>query len=455
MILFNTKTRKKQEFGTADKSKTVRMYTCGPTVYFTAHIGNLRAYICADILKKSLEISGFNVFDVMNLTDVGHLTSDADDGEDKMEKSARLQKLRPEQIAQKYTEEFFRDCGLLNIRKPKVIALATKYVPQIIEFIKGLEKKGFTYKTSDGIYFDSSKFPRYAVLSGANIEGNKAGARVDIGEKRNSHDFCLWKFCQPEVIQKWNSPWGVGCPGWHIECSAISLEHLGETFDIHTGGVDHIPIHHTNEIAQTESLTGNEMCRFWFHNEFMMVDNGKMSKSLGNVYTLADLKTKGYGPLDFRYYILLANYRTIMNFTFEGMDSAKTALKNLREAIAKHKYGSADVRCNGYMTDFTFAIQDDLNTPRALAVLWYAVKNEPASKQVYEMALEMDKILSLDLDCETVTEQAPDEIKEFAQKRLAAKQARDFKTADELRQKISKAGWEILDTKEGYKLAKK
>jgi len=453
MILYNTKTRKKQDFKPID-GKTAKLYSCGPTVYFTAHTGNLRAYIFVDVLKKGLELAGFKLLDVMNITDVGHLTTDADEGEDKMEQSAREQKTRPEEIAKKYTEEFFRDCELLNIRKASIIAPATQYIPQMIKFVKGLEAKGFTYTTSDGVYFDSAKFQKYANLSGAKIEGNKGGARIDISEKRNAHDFALWKFCGPNVIQKWDAPWGIGCPGWHLECSAIALEHLGETFDIHTGGIDHIPIHHTNEIAQTECLTGKEMCNFWCHNEFMMVDGGKMGKSLGNAYTLADLKSRGYEPLVFRYFVLLATYRSILNFTFEGLDSAKAALGNLRTAIAKHKNGTAKVECKKYLQDFQAAIKDDLNTPKALAVLWQMVK-EPASKDVYTAALEMDKVLSLSLDKQTESAQAPKEIQDLAEKRFIAKQNKDWAAADELRKTISQLGWEIMDTKDGYTLKQK
>lgn len=450
MILYNTKTRKKEHFVPICKNE-VRMYSCGPTVYRSATIGNLRAYIFIDVLKKGLEFAGFKLLDVMNITDVGHLTDDADAGEDKMEQSAREKKILPEAIAKMYTEEFFKDCGLLNIRMPKVVAPATKYIPQMIKFIKGLEAKGFAYATSDGLYFDSSKFINYAVLSGANIEGNKAGARVDLGEKRGPADFALWKFCGPKVIQKWDAPWGIGCPGWHIECSAIALEHLGETFDIHTGGVDLVPIHHTNEIAQTESLTGKEMCKFWCHNEFMMVDGGKMGKSLGNAYTITQLQERGYNPLVFRYFVLLATYRSILNFTFEGLDAAKAALGNLRNALCKHKGGNAKIDCGKYLAEFKAAIEDDLNTPKAIAILWQMVK-EPASKAVYETAMKMDSVLSLDLDKETESAIIPNEIKELAAKRLAAKQAQDFKAADALREKISQAGWEIMDTKNGYEL---
>lgn len=453
MILYNTKTRKKDEFQPIDR-KVVKIYSCGPTVYKSATIGNLRAYIFIDILKKGLELAGFKLLDVMNLTDVGHLTDDADEGEDKMEKSAREKKVSPEAIAKMYTDEFFKDCEALNIRVPKIVAPATKYIPQMIKFVQGLEAKGFTYITSDGVYFDSSKFPGYATLSGANIEGNKAGARIDLGEKRNAHDFALWKFCGQNVIQKWDAPWGVGCPGWHIECSAIALEHLGKTFDIHTGGVDLIPIHHTNEIAQTESLTGTEMCKFWCHNEFMMVDGGKMGKSLGNAYTLAQLQERGYNPLDFRYFVLLATYRSILNFTFEGLDSAKSALNNLRNAVARHKNGGAKVNTTSYWHDFTVAIRDDLNTPKAIAVLWQMVK-EPASNAVYEAAIKMDAVLSLDLNVELEAVIIPQEIKELAEKRFIAKKARDFELADELRKKISQADWEIMDTKDGYELKKR
>lgn len=450
MILYNTKTRKKEEFKPID-GNTVKMYSCGPTVYFTAHTGNLRAYIFVDVLKKALELEGYKLLDVMNITDVGHLTTDADSGEDKMEQSAREQKLAPEEIAQKYTDAFFKDCGLLNIKKATVIAPATKYISQMMKFVTGLEAKGFTYKTSDGIYFDSSKFPNYAAFSGARIEGQKAGARIEQGEKRNPHDFALWKFCGPEVIQKWDSPWGTGCPGWHLECSAIALEHLGETFDIHTGGIDHIPIHHTNEIAQTECLTGKPMANFWCHNEFMMVDGGKMGKSLGNAYTLDDLQEKGYEPLVFRCFVLLASYRSILNFTFGGLDSAKAAILNLRHVLGKHKNGIATVDCTKYWEDFKASIEDDLNTPKAIAVLWQMVK-EPASINVYETALRMDEVLGLDLHKESKIVEPPEEVKLLAEKRLSAKKAKNFMAADQMRLAINAHGWDVMDTADGYEL---
>ena len=467
MQLYNTKTRTKQEFK-AIQDKTVRIYSCGPTVYFSPHIGNMRAYVFVDILKKVLELDGFKVLDVMNITDVGHLTSDADDGEDKMEQSAKAQGVNPSAIAKKYTDEFMRDCAKLNIRLPQIIAPATQYIKQMIDFIKKLEKKGFTYKTSDGIYFDSSRFPAYADLSGAKIEGNRSGARIDFGEKRNSNDFALWKFCGANVIQKWPSPWGVGCPGWPLECSAIALEHLGETFDIHTGGIDHIPIHHTNEIAQTEALTGKTMCNFWCHNEFMKVDGGKMSKSLGNMYTLTQLEQRGYKPMAFRYFLLLAGYRSILNFTFEALTAAQNAYNNLVSLLAKHCHSANDFEEIQERSDeeslrrtwreFKHELTDDLNTPKALAIIWNLLKEKP-SKSIYNLIIKMDKTLSLDLK-KAVKEHLspeiiPENIQTLAKNRLTAKQNKDWATADKLRKQIEDIGWEILDTKDGYTIKKK
>ncbi|MDR1917933.1 MAG: cysteine--tRNA ligase, partial [Christensenellaceae bacterium] len=335
MKLFNTLTRAADEF-TPIKNNTVRIYSCGPTVYFTAHIGNLRAYICGDILKKTLRFNGYEIDDVMNITDVGHLVGDGDDGEDKVEKTARKQGVHPLDIAKKYTDLFMADIHSLNIQPAKQIVPATTCVDEMIDLIKTLEDKGFTYQTADGIYFDSARFPDYFKLSRGNLEGNKGGIRIDLGEKRNANDFALWKFVKPETIQKWNSPWGVGCPGWHIECSAISQKYLSVPFDIHTGGVDHIPVHHTNEIAQTESATGCKMANWWFHNEFMTINGGKMSKSLGNIYTLYDLSKRGYCPMDFRYLALQSNYRTVMNFTFDALQSAKTTYTKIVARLRKH-----------------------------------------------------------------------------------------------------------------------
>ena len=445
--LFNTLTRRKDEFAPQD-GKTATVYSCGPTVYSTASIGNLRAYVCWDVLKKSIEMAGFGVNDVMNTTDVGHLVSDADDGEDKVEKAARASNTTPQAIAQKYTEQFFADCARLNIRMPKTVAPATDYIPQMIDFVRGLEKKGFTYKTSDGIYFDSSKFAEYNKLSRQPIDKNIAGARVNLGEKRGSNDFALWKFVTPNTLQKWESPWHpMSCPGWHIECSAIARAHFGDTVDIHTGGIDHIPIHHTNEIAQTESLTGKQMARFWLHNEFITVDGKKMSKSLGNVYTIDDIVGRGVDPLAYRYYCLLAHYRSILNFTWDGLDAARRAYENLIERLVVHKNAKATKILAHSIRD---AILDDLNTPKAIGQIWELVKSAP-SRTIYDAVIEFDAVLSLDLKKRTeevVT--IPKNIVALADRRMIAKREKDFATADKLRSEIAALGYEIMDTKDGY-----
>ena len=406
MVLYNTLTRCKEQFKTADGSDTVRIYSCGPTVYSSPHIGNVSAYIFVDVLKKTLEFARFKVHDVMNITDVGHLVSDEDEGEDKIEKAARAQKITPQQIAERYTAEFFSDCAKLNIRPPKILCKASEYIPQMIEFIKKLEKKGFTYKTSDGLYFDSSKFPDYEKLTGPRASGNRAGERVNMGEKRGAQDFALWKFVGENTLQKWESPWGVGCPGWHIECSVMAHKHLSEpfanpTFDIHTGGIDHIPVHHTNEIVQTESVTGAPMCNFWCHNEHIKVDGGKMSKSLGNIYTISDLERRGFSPMAYRYYNLLKSYRTMLNFTFDGLTAAQTAYNKICERLAKHKTApsggaAAKETATALLAEFKEAVTDDLATPRAIATLQKAIK-QPLSREIYDVVLTMDKVLSLGL----------------------------------------------------------
>ena len=301
---YNTLTRTKEEFRPLN-GNTVTMYSCGPTVYNYAHIGNLRTYIFMDLIRRTLKYEGYKLKGVMNITDVGHLMADSDDGEDKMAVASREQNKTPWEIAEQYTKVFFEDLAKLNISKPEIIAKATEHIPEMIDYVKSLEEGGVSYETSDGIYFDISKFPRYGCLSRANIEEQLAGARVEVNdEKRHPADFALWKKADPLHIMQWDSPWGKGYPGWHIECSAMSRKYLGECFDIHSGGVDHIPIHHENEIAQNEVLTGKQSVRFWMHGEFMLVNNGKMSKSLGNTYTIADLEKKGYDPLDFRFFCL-------------------------------------------------------------------------------------------------------------------------------------------------------
>lgn len=464
MKFYNTLSRSKEEFKPLEDN-TVRLYSCGPTVYSYAHIGNMRTYIFMDLLRRSLMLNGYKLKHVMNITDVGHLTDDSDDGEDKMNKSAREQKKSPWDIAKFYTDAFMKDLDRLNITHPEIIPHATEHIKEMIDFVVALDKKGYAYETSDGIYYDISKFKNYGRLSHINLDEQQAGARVEVNsEKRHPADFALWKKAPKEHIMQWESPWGMGYPGWHIECSAMGLKYLGEEFDIHTGGVDHIPIHHENEIAQTEGLLGHPAAKFWMHGEFMLVDGGKMSKSLGNVYTIDQLIEKGYDPLDFRYMCLNAHYRQKLNFTFEAMDSAKKSLRNLRTALAKHKGADGKVE-DGVIADlnarFDDAINDDLNIPKALGIAWEAVRSKCLSDEIYQLVLGFDKILALDLDRSIEEESTPAadseldaEIKQLIEERAAAKKAKNYAEADRIRNSLAERGIQLVDTPNGttYKL---
>ena len=460
MKLYNTLTRKKEEFAPLD-GKTVRMYSCGPTVYNFAHIGKMRTYIFMDILRRTLRYEGYKVKGVMNITDVGHLLSDADEGEDKMEKAAKEQRKSPYEIADIYTKVFFDDLKKLNIGKPELTPKATEHIQEMLDFVYTLCEKGYGYETSDGIYFDISKFPAYGQLSGINLEDQKAGARVEVNdEKRSPFDFAIWKKAPKEHIMQWDSRWGKGYPGWHIECSAMSKKYLGEVFDIHTGGVDHIPIHHENEIAQSYGDSGKNPAKFWMHGEFMLVNNGKMSKKLGNTYLVSQLEEMGYSPMCFRYFCLNTHYRKKLNFTFEGMDGAKTAYARLCALVAKHREGENDVsdeKLAAYRKEFEEDVTDDLNVPGAMGVLWTMLK-EPASRKIYALALEMDKVFGLKLDeakAEEVKEEFPAEITAIANERAAARAAKDWGKSDELRAKLDELGYAVKDTKEGYTLTRK
>ncbi len=459
---YNTLSGKKEDFVPMD-GKTVRMYSCGPTVYNYAHIGNLRTYVFMDLIRRTLRFEGYKLKGVMNITDVGHLMADSDDGEDKMAVAAREQQLSPWEIAEKYAKVFFEDLKKLNIGTPEIIAKATEHIPEMIAYVKALEDAGFSYETSDGIYFDIARFPRYGCLSGANLDDQLAGARVEVNsEKRHPADFALWKKADPRHIMQWDSPWGRGYPGWHIECSAMSRKYLGECFDIHSGGVDHIPIHHENEIAQNEAITGKQSVRFWMHGEFMLVDGGKMSKSLGNTYTIADLEQKGYAPLDFRFFCLNTHYRKKLNFTFEGLSAAKTSRTRLMSQLGEHRLSSASIdsgKLENFRQAFRSAIEDDMNVPLALGVLFTAIK-EPKSKDIYELAKEFDCIFGLDLD-KAEAEQAktgeidvPEQITALCEERKAAKKAKNYALADELRAKIAAMGYSVIDTPQGYKVTK-
>lgn len=459
--IYNTLSRTKEVFKPI-KEGNVGMYSCGPTVYKYAHIGNLRTYVFMDILVRILRYDGYKVKSVMNITDVGHLLSDGDEGEDKMERSAREQKKSPYEIAEEITRVFFEDLKKLNIIRPTVTPKATDNIAEMQEVVVDLLNKGYGYEIDDGIYYDVSKFKDYGKLSGISLEDQKAGARVEVNsQKRNPADFALWKKAEPNHIMQWESPWGMGFPGWHIECTAMSLKYLGTPFDIHTGGVDHIPIHHENEIAQGEAYTGHKNTNYWMHSEFMLFDGGKMSKSLGNCYTVSELEAKGYSPMVFRYFCLNAQYRQKLNFTFDGMDAAKKSYDRLLEALYKHKSSTANAdkeKLAAYRNEFIEAINDDLNVPMALGVLWKLVK-EPKSHEVYELALDMDKVFGLSLDKlpefeRESTEEIPAEALTLAEKRLAARKEKNWAESDRLRDALKEMGYAVKDKPDGFELSK-
>ena len=455
--VYNTLTRKKEEF-VPIKEGQVSMYSCGPTVYKYATIGNLRAYLFMDELRRVLEYDGMKVKSVMNITDVGHLVSDGDDGEDKMEKSAHELGKTPLEIAETITAQFMKDVDALNIKRPTVCPKATDNIAEMIEVVKSLLEKGYAYETEDGIYFSVEKFPNYGKLSGINLEDQRHGARVEVNSfKRHPIDFALWKKAAPNHLQQWQSPWGMGFPGWHIECTAMGVKYLGKTFDIHTGGIDHIPIHHENEIAQGESWLGHKIVNYWMHNEFMLMDGGKMSKSLGNNYLLSDLEAKGYAPVVFRYFCLNVQYRQKINFTWEALEAAKTAYNKLCAQLVAHKNSPAKTD-KAVLDDFTKkfddAINDDLNVPLAMGVLWTMLK-QPKSRDIYDLALKFDKVFALDFDkvSEVKTEiEAPAEVIALAEQRLAARKDKNWAESDRLRNEIAERGYAIKDTATGYEI---
>ncbi len=454
--LYNSLTKSLEELHPIEKD-VVKMYSCGPTVYLLPHIGNMRAYIFVDTLRRVIKYNGYKINGVMNITDVGHLTSDSDDGEDKMEMSAKKQNKTPMEIAKENTQVFLNDLEMLNIDLPEHITKATEYVDKMIEFIKKLEAKGFTYTIDDGVYFDVSKFANYGKLSNKNM--NEIGvARIEgNSQKKHSFDFALWKFVPENHIMKWDSPWGVGCPGWHIECSTMSSDILGDHFDIHTGGIDHLPIHHENEIAQNDCACGHQVVDKWLHNEFVMVDGGKMSKSLNNCYTLSQLQDMGYEPLAYKLFCLNSNYTKTINFTLDGLKSAQSSLNSLRKLVSDHKGGENKIDSavlEKYRTDFLNAINDNLNTPLALGILFSMLKNEPKSNDIYNLALDFDRVFGLRLDKVKETEEIPQDIKDLAEKRWEAKKNKDWKTADTLRDEIISKGYQLLDTKDGYEIKK-
>ncbi|MBK8383724.1 MAG: cysteine--tRNA ligase [Ignavibacteria bacterium] len=465
--LFNTLTRSKEEFIPIN-GMNVLMYSCGPTVYNYQHIGNLRTFFFEDILFRVLKYNGYKVRYVMNITDVGHLVSDQDEGEDKMEKSAKQLGKSVREIADHYTEIFKRDIGLMNIYPPDVYSKATDYIQEQIDLVKCLETKGYTYFTSDGVYFDTSKFPDYGKMAKLDISGLKEGSRIEFSEeKKNITDFALWKL-SPENEQRqmeWDSPWGKGFPGWHLECSAMSKALLGNHFDIHCGGIDHIPIHHTNEIAQSEACSGEKFVNYWLHGEFLDMGNEKMSKSSGKFVTLQTLMDKGYAPMHYRYFLLMAHYKKKLKFSYEALDAAKSGynnlsgkILNLRKDISSDEAISSSEKKNDFKSRFLEKINDDLNMPEAMSVLWEMLKDgDLSSNEKINLAYDFDQIFGLGLESvqpEKNETLIPDEIRILLEKRNEAKKNRDFKSADEIRNEIKLKGYEILDTKDGIQIKK-
>lgn len=473
IYLSNTLTKKKEPFVPIRKGY-VGIYTCGPTVYSRAHIGNLRAFIFEDVLKRVFLLNGYDVKHVMNITDVGHLTSDADSGEDKMEKGSQRENLSVWQIAEKYTKLFLQDSKKLNIMPADVMCKATDHIREQIELIKELEDKDFTYRTDDGIYFDTSKLEDYGKLARLDIEGLKAGARVDIGEKKNPTDFALWKFSPKDVKRQmeWPSFWGLGFPGWHIECSAMSMKYLGKTFDIHCGGIDHIPVHHTNEIAQSEAATGKKFVNYWLHNEFLVVNEEKMAKSEGNITDLDSLEKADIFPLDYRYFCLNTHYKKQLMFSMEAVKAAKTTLNNLREKVirvkAERKTGKNPEE---YVERFLEAVNDDLNTPKALGIMWDMLNDDSISSESKIISVnKFDEVFGLGLEklkpekLEKFSyngyhieyeEDVFDDVIELVKKRVDARNSKDFKLSDELRDKINSLGFNVDDGKQEMKIRKK
>ena len=450
--LYNTLGRKKQTFKPIKKGE-VGMYSCGPTVYWYQHIGNLRSYVFSDILKRVLNYNGFKVKHIINITDVGHLTSDADEGEDKMEKAARKEGKSAEDIANHYFTAFEKDLKEMNIISPNKWTKATKHIKEQIEMVKNLEEKGLTYNTSDGIYFNTSKIKNYGELALLNLRGLSGGQRVKLGEKKNKTDFALWKLSEDKGKrqQEWESPWGLGFPGWHIECSAMASKYLGNQFDIHTGGEDHIPVHHTNEIAQSENALGKRpWVKYWLHGAFINFKGEKISKSSGGLYTLSELIEKGYPALSYRYLLLTGHYRTQMNFSFENLDNAKNTLNRLKRLIKEIK---DDKLINKkYLSDFEKAINDDLDMPKALQTLWSLTKDKKAIGKISTIK-KMDKILGLDL-LKKPKLNIPEEVQKLAEERENARTNKDWQKADKLREKIKEKGYQVDDTSEGPKINK-
>lgn len=459
--LYNTLGRTLQEFHPIDPPH-VGLYGCGPTVYNYAHIGNLRTYIFEDLLRRTLEYFGYEVHHVMNVTDVGHLTDDADQGEDKMEVSAREKKMSVWEIAEFFTNAFFEDTDKLNILRPEVVCRATDHIDDMIGLIKRIEENGYTYFSGGNLYFDTTKVEKYGELALLDKQELKAGARIAVDEnKKNPQDFVLWftksKFEKQTMV--WDSPWGKGYPGWHIECSAMSMKYLGEQFDIHCGGVDHIPVHHTNEIAQSEAATGKKWVNYWLHAEFLLMEKSKMAKSAGNFITLRDLESEGFHPLDYRYFCLGGHYKSQLQFSIEALRAAKNARENLVERVArlKESIGAASggeeswsEKAEEYLTKFRNDAALDINIPKSLSHLWNLLKDEQVSDhEKFELIKEMDRVFGLKLYEAELDTEIDEAAEEMIRKREEARKQKDFATADKLRDALKERGIVVEDTPEG------
>lgn len=453
--LFNSKSKKKEVFQPINPPQ-VTMYNCGPTVYQYPHIGNLRSFIFADTLRRTLEMNNYNVKQVINITDVGHLTEDSDEGQDKIEIEAKKEKKAAQEIVELYTNAFFSDLEKLNVKTKDVkFPKASEHIPEQIELIKELEEKGFAYKISDGIYFNTSKLSKYDVFQTAG-DMLHDGARVTINsEKHSVADFALWKFSglKEKRQQEWDSPWGIGFPGWHLECSAMAMKYLGETIDIHTGGADHKFPHHPNEIAQSESSTGVEFARFWLHNGFLNVSNKKMAKSKGNFLTLNDLEKKGFQPLDLRYLLLTSHYRSPMSFTLRALEGASSALNKLKEYIQNISKESDDVEPDKIFLDkFHDFINDDLNTPQAIALVWLLVKNKRIKRSVKLKTIEyFDTILGLEL-LKPSELKIPKKVQKLLDEREKARAEKNWEKADQIREEMENNGFTVRDEVDGAKI---
>lgn len=442
------------------KEGEVRIYTCGPTVYNYAHIGNHRANVFADTLKRVFLFNNYKVKHIMNITDVGHLTSDADEGEDKLEKGARREGKTVWEIARYYEDVFKEDLKKLNIIAPTVFSRATEHIQEMIDMNKTLEEKGFTYVAEGNLYFDTSKFNKYWSLIGKEQKEEDQKARVAHDEhKKNNADFVLWftRHKHGDHAMTWDSPWGKGFPGWHIECSAMSTKYLGDHFDIHTGGIDHIPIHHTNEIAQNDCTYGHQVVNYWLHNEFLVIKDAKMAKSGENFITIKTLEDKGYSPLEYRYFLLGTHYKKKIMFSWEAMDSAKNTMKKLKnktEELAKNKEGDLDKeQIEKYINKFNEEVNDDLNTSQALATLWDTLNDDKLNNATkFALVEKYDEVLGLKLTEFEEAEDIPEDIKDLAEKRWQAKQKKDWETSDKLRDEIKAKGYEVLDSKEKYEI---